>query len=67
VRDRERYQVLEVQPEVTEAIKSAGRFSFVIRRSIHLTPLGEDCCEVSLPLDTTEFEAVQPHRVPDES
>ena len=67
VRDRERYQVVEVQPEVTGAIKSAGRFSFVIRRSIHLTPLGEDFCELSLPLDTAEFEALQPHQVPDES
>jgi hypothetical protein len=67
VRDRERYQVLEVQPQVTEAIKTAGRFSFVIRRSIHLTPLGEDFCELSLPLDTAELEALQPHQVPDEA
>jgi hypothetical protein len=67
VRDRERYQVLEVQPEVTEAIKSAGRFKFVIRRSIHLTPLGEDFCRLSLPLEIAGFEAAQPHRVPEES
>jgi hypothetical protein len=67
VRDRERYQVVEVQPEVTEAIKGAGRFSFVIRRSIHLTPLGEDFCKLSLPLDTAEFEALDQHQVPDEA
>jgi hypothetical protein len=67
VRDRGRYQVLEVQPEVMEAIKGAGRFKFVIRRSIHLTPLGEDFCALSLPLDTAELEALQPHQVPDEA
>jgi hypothetical protein len=67
VHDRERYQVLEVQPEVLEAIKGAGRFKFVIRRSIHLTPLGEDFCNLSMPLETAEFEALQPHRVPDEA
>jgi hypothetical protein len=66
VRDRERYQVIEVQPEVLEALRSAGRFSHVIRRSIHLTPLGEDFCRVSLPLDTAEFEAIQGHQHPDD-
>ena len=52
VRDRERYQVLEVQPEVMEALKQAGRFSHVVRRSLRMTPLGEDFCQVALPLDT---------------
>src|SRR4051794_18649969 len=42
VRDRERYQVLEVQPDVMEALKEAGRFSHVVRRSIRMTPLGDD-------------------------
>lgn len=65
VRDRERYQVLEVQPEVMEALKRAGRFSYVVRRSIHLTPLGEDFCRVALPLDTAEWAALQAHEVPD--
>jgi hypothetical protein len=46
---------------------TGGRFKFVIRRSIHLTPLGGDFCELSLPLDTAEFEAVQPHQVPPEA
>jgi hypothetical protein len=67
VRDRERYQVLEVQPEVIEALKSAGRFSHVVRRSIHMTPLGEDFCRVSLPLDTAELEAARAHQPPDET
>jgi predicted transcriptional regulator len=67
VRDRERYQVIEVQPEVIEALRSAGRFSHVVRRSIHMTPLGEDFCRVSLPLDTAELEAGQQHQYPDEA
>jgi hypothetical protein len=58
VRDRERYQVLEVQPEVMEALKEAGRFSHVVRRSIRMSPLGDDFCQVALPLDTAEFVAV---------
>lgn len=65
VRDRERYQVLEVQPEVLGALREAGRFSYVIRRSIHLTPLGHDFCEKALPLDTAEFQAIEEHTVPD--
>jgi hypothetical protein len=65
VRDRERYQVLEVQPEILEALRAAGRFSHIVRRSIHLTPLGEDFCAVALPLDTAELEALDQHEVPD--
>ena len=53
------YQVLEAQPKVTEALEAAGR-SKTVRRSIHLTPFGEDFCDVCLPTDITgEFEAVQ--------
>ncbi|TDV41882.1 Abi-alpha family protein [Actinophytocola oryzae] len=37
-----RYQVVEVQPEVQEAMAKAGRAPKTIRRSIHLTPFGED-------------------------
>ena len=59
VRDRERYQVLEVQPEVSKALKAAGRFSHVVRRSLRMSPLGEDFCEVALPLDTPEFTALR--------
>jgi len=43
-----RYQVLEAQPEVLRAM-GHGR-SKTIRRSIRLTPFGEDFCEVCLPL-----------------
>jgi Abortive infection alpha len=67
VRDRERYQVIEVQPEVMDALREAGRFSHVVRLSIHLTPLGRNFCAVSLPIDTAEFEALDQHEFPDES
>jgi hypothetical protein len=67
VTDRERYQVLEVQPDVMDALKEAGRFSHVIRRSIRMTPLGDDFCSVALPLDTAELAALGPAHVPDRS
>ncbi len=43
------YQVLEAQPDVIEAKRSGGR-SKTVRRSILLTPFGEDFCRVCLPL-----------------
>jgi len=46
-----RYQVVEVQPEVQEAMSRAGRAPKTVRRSIHLTPFGEDFCQTCLPLD----------------
>jgi len=55
--DPSRYQVVEAQPEVVEAMREAGRAK-TVRRSIHLTPFGEDFCEVCLPLHTAELEAL---------
>lgn len=49
VSDRLRYQVLEAQPDVSAALKEAGR-GRTIRRSIELTPFGVDFCQVCLPL-----------------
>jgi len=46
-----RYQVVEVQPEVQEAMLRAGRAPKTIRRSIHLTPFGKDFCTTCLPVD----------------
>lgn len=43
------YQVLEAQPDVIEAKRSGGRAK-TIRRSILLTPFGEDFCRICLPL-----------------
>ena len=55
--DQGAYQVLEAQPEVSEAMDQGGRTK-TVRRSIHLTPFGEDFCATVLPLDTEELEAL---------
>jgi hypothetical protein len=52
------YQVLEAQPEVLTALGS-GR-SKTVRRSILLTPFGEDFCDVCLPMHTAEIDALDP-------
>lgn len=48
--DPVRYQVLEAQPAVLDAIKGSGRAKS-IQRSIGLTPFGHDFCVACLPLD----------------
>ena len=50
VEDLARYQVLEAQPDVQEAMERAGR-SKTVRRSIVLTPFGDDFCRTCLPAD----------------
>lgn len=55
VSDPIRYQVLEAQPDVTDALREAGRLGRTIRRSIQLTPFGRDFCSTCLPLSTAEF------------
>jgi hypothetical protein len=47
LRDPMEYQVVEAQPDVLEAMHSV-RFTKVVRRSIHLTPFGEDFCRTCL-------------------
>lgn len=49
LRDASRYQLLEAQPEVTEALEQSGRTARTVRRSIVLTPFGEDFCATCLP------------------
>jgi hypothetical protein len=44
------YQVLEAQPDVIEAKRAGGRGAKTVRRSIGLTPFGEDFCRIVLPL-----------------
>jgi hypothetical protein len=51
------YQVLEAQPEVLKAMRSASRVK-TVQRSIHLTPFGEDFCAVCLPLNRAEAEVL---------
>jgi hypothetical protein len=55
--DQARYQVLEAQPEVADAMAEPRR-SRTVRRSIHLTPFGEDFCSTCLPLDSVEIDAL---------
>jgi hypothetical protein len=50
LRDSRRYQVLEAQSQVTDALEK-GRTARTIRRSIVLTSFGEDVCATCLPLD----------------
>ena len=54
--DPQRYQVLEAQPEVDSALKSASN-TRTVRRSIHLTPFGADFCELCLPAQPSEPDA----------
>ena len=60
----QRYQVLEAQPEVVEAMRKAGR-GRTVRRTIHLTPFGDDFCETCLPLGTGELDALPGGAVPE--
>jgi hypothetical protein len=57
VPEQSRYQVLEAQPDVVEALALRGR-SRTVRRSIGLTPFGADFCERVLPVTTAEFGAL---------
>ncbi len=59
------YQVVEAQPDVLEAMKSV-RFAKIVRRSIHLTPFGEDFCKQCLALETAEMAALPGHAAPAE-
>jgi hypothetical protein len=43
------YQVLEAQPEVLSTIRDTIRAK-IVRRSVDLTPLGHEFCEVCLPV-----------------
>ncbi|MFL5846041.1 MAG: Abi-alpha family protein [Solirubrobacteraceae bacterium] len=58
VPEQGRYQVLEAQPDVVEALRSKGR-ARTVRRSIALTPFGTDFCERVLPPTTGEFSALR--------
>ena len=67
IRDPAEYQVLEAQPDVLEAKHSVHR-ARAIRRSIHLTPFGEDFCRdgIGLHLSEEELGSFPPHRTPGE-
>lgn len=59
--DQQRYQVLEAQPDVLDAMDRAGR-GVTVRRSIHLTPFGSDFCGTCLP--DTSPQPGPPHALP---
>jgi nucleotide-binding universal stress UspA family protein len=63
LRDPERYQVLEAQPEVLEAVHSV-RYAKIVRRSIHLTPFGEGFCRAALLSDTERMAPLPEHASP---
>lgn len=63
--DHLQYQVLEAQPEVLEA-RYTVRYAKIVRRSIHLTPFGEDFCRVCLALEPRELESLPEHHAPEE-
>lgn len=66
LRDQEPYQVLEAQPEVQAAMNTV-RHPKLVRRSIHLTPFGEDFCRVGLIADDQELEDLPAHSTPQAS
>ena len=51
VRNPTRYQVIEAQPKVVEAMKSAGRMPRIVQRSVRLTSFGEEFVRTCLPLN----------------
>jgi Abortive infection alpha len=63
LRDPERYQVLEAQPEVLDAIHSV-RAAKVVRRSIQLTPFGEGFCRASLLTEPERHKHLPEHASP---
>jgi hypothetical protein len=63
LRDPERYQVLEAQPDVLAAINSV-RQAKLVRRSIHLTPFGEDFCRCALVEDDEQLGDLPEHASP---
>jgi len=67
VRDHLEYQVLEAQPDVLEALHSV-RFAKVVRRSVHLTPFGEEFCRLALVDEQTAASPDLPeHELPPEA
>ena len=63
LRDVHQYQVVEAQPDVLEAMHSV-RYAKVVRRSIHLTPFGEDFCRACLVLDDADILDLPKHAQP---
>jgi hypothetical protein len=65
IRDHLKYQVLEAQPEVLDAVHSVHQAK-IVRRSIHLTPFGEDFCRMALVPDSNSLAGLPEHSAPGE-
>ena len=66
VHDHLEYQVLEAQPDVLAAMHSV-KFAKVVRRSVHLTPFGEEFCKLALVDERTATSVALPtHEAPPE-
>ncbi|MDT4893291.1 MAG: hypothetical protein QOE97_2326 [Pseudonocardiales bacterium] len=50
VSNPQRYQLVEAQPCVVEALKRAGRLARIVHRSIQLNDFGADFCRACLPV-----------------
>jgi hypothetical protein len=60
VSNPKRYQVVEAQPKVTDALKKAGRMPKMIQRSIHLNAFGAEFCRTCLPLRGLRRRTAEP-------
>ena len=66
LRDHLEYQVLEAQPDVLAAMHSV-KFPKVVRRSVHLTPFGEEFVRQALVDEATATSPELPqHDTPPE-
>jgi hypothetical protein len=65
LRDPLEYQVVEAQPDVLAAMHSV-KFAKVVRRSIHLTPFGEDFCRTVLVAEDRVAVDFPAHAAPTE-
>jgi hypothetical protein len=63
LRDPMEYQVVEAQPDVLAAMHSV-RAHKVVRRSIHLTPFGEDFCRTCLLEPDEDLSKLPEHQAP---
>lgn len=63
LRDPMEYQVVEAQPDVLAALHSV-KFAKVVRRSIHLTPFGEDFCRTCLVDEVVAAASTYPEHAP---
>ena len=57
---------MEAQPDVLAAVHSV-KFAKIVRRSIHLTPFGEDFCRTCLVDADTDATAFPEHGLPPET